>query len=229
MNMKPLHETRHPEAATRVAQRLRSTGAQTAAELARAMGVSQVSVRVHLRYLESKGLVERIREQRPIGRPVARFRLTAAADPLFPKRYDLFAGKLLETLVSELGIDTLRKILARWEEDLRGYLDERLPRDPSARLEALAEHQTAQGFMAEVRKDESGVALVERNCPIATIAVMHPEICEREAALFSRTLGWKTTLASCQARGDACCVFRIGRAKGAADEKPAGAAEDPTK
>jgi predicted ArsR family transcriptional regulator len=199
-------------AANRLLGLLRTHGPQTALELAHRIGIGPVSVRAQLRDLEARGLVVRSTEHRPVGRPVARYALTPAADSMFPKRYDLFAAKLLETLVSELGIDTLRKILAHWEEALRAYLDERLPRDPKARLDALADHQSAHGFMAEVRRDSSGVALVERNCPIAAIAAKYPEICEREAALFSRTLGWKTKLVSCQAHGDTCCVFQIGRA-----------------
>jgi predicted ArsR family transcriptional regulator len=74
--------------------------------------------------------------------------------------------------------------------------------------------------MAEVRKESAGFAIVERNCPIAVVAARHPEICDHEAALFGRTLKWKTTLVSCQARGGTTCVFRIGRARGAADPRP---------
>ena len=75
--------------------------------------------------------------------------------------------------------------------------------------------------MAEVRREpDGGVALIERNCPVATLAAKHPEICDHEASLFSRTLKWKTTLESCQARGDGVCVFRIGKAKPAATAVP---------
>ena len=199
-------------APTRLLELIRLHGPQTAQELADRLTIGPVSVRAQLRSLESANLVERTTEPRPLGRPVSRFRLTPAADALFPKRYDLFAGQLLETLVSELGIDALRKILTRWEEALHVHLEARLPADPSARLEALARHQSSYGFMAEVRREpDGGVSLVERNCPIAALAARYPEICEREAALFSRTLKLKTTLTSCQARGDGVCVFRIGK------------------
>lgn len=199
-------------APVRLLELIRLHGPQTARELAERLSIGPVSVRAQLRSLESANLVERRIEPRPLGRPVARFRLTQEADTHFPKSYDLFAGRLLETLVSELGIEALRRILSRWEDALHAHLDERLPRDPSQRLEALARHQSRYGFMAEViRGPDGAVSLVERNCPIAALAARHPEICEREAALFSRTLKWKTTLTSCQARGDGVCVFRIGK------------------
>ena len=208
----PISHGANVPASVRLLELIRLHGPQTAGELAARLSIGPVSVRAQLRTLESANLVERAIESRPLGRPVARFRLTAAADAFFPKRYDLFAGKLLDTLVSELGIDALRKILLRWEEALAAHLDQRLPADPSSRLDALARHQTSYGFMAEVRRGPDGeVSLVERNCPIAALAARHPEICEREAALFSRTLKWKTTLTSCQARGDGVCVFRIGK------------------
>jgi predicted ArsR family transcriptional regulator len=201
-----------PPAPTRLLDLIRLHGPQTAQELADRLSIGPVAVRAQLRNLESANLVERAVEPRPVGRPVARFRLNPSADTFFPKRYELFAGKLLDTLVSELGVDALRKILDRWEEGLHAHLDASLPAEPSARLEALARHQTAYGFMAEVRRGEDGgVSLVERNCPIAALAARYPEICEREAALFSRTLKWKTTLTSCQARGDGVCAFRIGK------------------
>jgi len=208
----PIPRHLNAPAPTRLLELIRLHGPQTARELADRLSIGPVSIRAQLRTLESANLVERAIEPRPVGRPVARFRLTASADALFPKRYDLFAGKLLDSLVSDLGIDALQRILARWEDELHAHLDGVLPQEPSARLEALAKHQTRYGFMAEVDHAPDGsVSLVERNCPIAALAARYPEICEREAALFSRTLKWKTTLVSCQAKGDGVCAFRIGK------------------
>ena len=79
--------------------------------------------------------------------------------------------------------------------------------------------------MAEVKRDQDGVTLLERNCPIATLAAKYPQICDREAALFSRTLGWKAHLVSCQAKGDGVCAFRVGRAKATAAATAGGTAD----
>jgi len=198
--------------ADRIADTLRMRGPLTAAEIAAEHRCGVVAVRSQLRNLEAAGLVARATERRPIGRPVSRYSLTGRAESLFPKRYDVFSTYLTEAIVREFGEDGLERILARWEDDLHQRLDSVLPRDPSERLQALARHQTENGFMASVRSDENGVALVERNCPIVAIATRHPQICRHEAALFGRTLKWKTTLQSCQATGDAVCVFQIGRA-----------------
>jgi len=197
--------------ADRIAETIRMRGPSTAAEIADEHGCGVVAVRSQLRNLEAAGLVARTTERRRVGRPVSRYTLTGRAEGLFPKRYDVFSAHLTEAIVEEFGEEGLNQILARWEDDLHARFDAALPREPAERLQALARHQTENGFMAEVRSDENGVALIERNCPIVAIAARHPQICRHEAALFGRTLKWKTTLQSCQATGDAVCVFQIGR------------------
>lgn len=198
--------------ADRIAATLRLRGPLTAAEIAREHGCGVVAVRSQLRNLEAAGYVSRATERRPVGRPVSRYTLTGTAESLFPKRYDLFSNHLVDAIVEEFGEEGLVRIFERWEADLHGRLDAVLPPNPAERLQALARHQTENGFMASVRSDGQGIELVERNCPILAIATRYPQICGHEAALFGRTLKWRTSLQACQASGDAVCVFRIGRA-----------------
>lgn len=204
MDRSPRHEILHA---------LRRTGPRTAAELAARLGCTPPAVRVHLRRLESERLVAPILERPPRGRPVARYGLTPEADAEFPARYDLFASRFVESVIRIHGADALQGVLAQWEDSLHAHLDAKLPNPPEERLQALARHQTAHGFMAEVEDDRDGVALVEHNCPILELAKKHPEICAMEASLWSRTLKWKTTLSACRATGATACVFRIGRKK----------------
>src|SRR5262245_59210721 len=56
-------------AATRLIRLLRARGPQTAKEMASELGISGVAVRAGLRDLESRGLVARTTERRPLGRP----------------------------------------------------------------------------------------------------------------------------------------------------------------
>jgi len=208
-----LDSTKGASSQAQILQWLRLHGPLTAEELAGKLGIGAVSTRAILRRLEAADLVAREFEPRPVGRPVGRYRLTAAADTLFPKHYEAFAAQLLDSVVGELGSEALDTVLGSWEDRLHAHFEQELPKDPAARLDALAQHQTKYGFMAEVKRDRDGVTLLERNCPIATLAAKYPQICDHEAALFSRTLGWKANLVSCQARGDGVCAFRVGRAK----------------
>jgi predicted ArsR family transcriptional regulator len=195
----------------RVLEALRRRGDATAEELANELGGGPVAMRVHLRNLLSAGLVRHDEERREVGRPVRRFELTAAADALFPKKYELLAVALAEAVAEHVGVSALLKVLDRWVEQLIPYFEQRLPKDPDARLEALVKHQSSLGFMAATKAADGGRLLVERNCPVAAVAVKFPVICEREAQVFERVLGRKVELRACQARGAGTCEFLVGR------------------
>lgn len=194
-----------------ILQALRLEGPRTAHELALLLGCTAAAVRVHLRRLEAEGTVASTLERPPRGRPAARYALTPQADAEFPTRYELFASRFVESVIQLHGAAEFRRVLARWEDALHAWIDERLPKAPDERLRALARHQTEHGFMAAVRSDRDGVALVEHNCPILELARAYPEICAMEASLWSRVLKWRTTLSECQASGANACVFQIGR------------------
>jgi predicted ArsR family transcriptional regulator len=195
----------------RILEALRSQGPKTARELATLLGGGAVGMRAHLRQLRSAGLVTSTEELQAVGRPVHRFQISPAADALFPKRYDLLASHLADSIVDRFGPDGLEKILRSWRDDLALHLGRTLPTSPGPRLEALAQHQSQLGFMAEVEKGAEGPALVERNCPIASVAKRHPRICDNEAFLFRRVLGRNVSLSQCQAKGDAVCRFQLAR------------------
>ncbi len=193
----------------RVLEALRRRGGATAEELARELGGGAVAMRVHLRNLLAAGLVSHEEERQEVGRPVRRFQLTAAADSTFPKQYERFAVALADAVAEQLGEKALKAVLDNWLDRLEPYLKARLPDDPDEQLDALAKHQSAFGFMASVKTGKGEDLLLERNCPIAAVAVRFPVICEREAELFERVTGRKVTLECCQAKGDAVCEFSI--------------------
>ena len=60
-----------------------------------------------------------------------------------------------------------------------------------SKLEALARIRSAEGYMAEVKRDpESGQFLfVENHCPICAAARLCTGLCREELALFHRVLG----------------------------------------
>ena len=192
-----------------VLEALKQNGPQTARELASRLGLGAVVIRAHLRGLLSRGLVTHETARQRVGRPTRRFRLTAAAAPHFPQQYAQIASRFADALVTEGGPAALERTFSRWEDELYQHLDRALPRDPGARLGALTEHQSRHGFMASIQADGAGPSLIERNCPIAELAVQHPEICRHEAALFARLTGRSVELAECQALGDAVCRFRF--------------------
>jgi predicted ArsR family transcriptional regulator len=91
------------ESRGRIVEELRRTP-RSAAQLAEAMGLSEVAVRRHLAMLERDGLVdaETVRREGP-GRPCARYHLTDRGRRLFPDYSAQFACELLEFLEEEHG------------------------------------------------------------------------------------------------------------------------------
>lgn len=58
-----------------------------------------------------------------------------------------------------------------------------------AKLEALAELRSAEGYMAEVRKEGQGFTFIENHCPICAAAKACQAFCSSELNTFQRLLG----------------------------------------
>ncbi len=193
----------------RLLEALKMYGPKTARELAGLLGGGPVAMRVHLRNLYAAGLVTHVEEHQRVGRPVRRFHLTADADGLFAKHYDVLALKLFEALAADFGQAAVERVLTRLEGEILESLEQRLTKDAAQRPTALADYLADLGFMASVEESGGNVALVERNCPIAMVSARFPMLCGREALLFGRALGQEVSLVSCQSRGDETCVFAL--------------------
>jgi predicted ArsR family transcriptional regulator len=111
-----------------IVHQLRARGGVSADELAAALGVSKQCVRKHLDVLERDGYVQHAPERGERGRPAHVFRLTAKAEELFPKRYDLFAKAVLRqisTVWGERGLNVVfcgcaNETVARLRPELEG-------------------------------------------------------------------------------------------------------------
>ena len=196
---------------------LHRNGSQPVAALAAHLGISEVATRRHLGVLIEDGLVEEREARASGGRPAACFALTERAVRLFPQSYDRFANELLDFLTAEHGRDGLLAFL-RWRVDREvdaladavqdGPLEDRVAR--------LAEALTNAGFAADVVRDDTNHALptlqlIQHHCVIEGVAREHPEICNYEAAAFSRALGTDVQLSrrTTIADGSPACVCTV--------------------
>lgn len=192
---------------------------QTVAQLAEAVGVSEVAVRRHLQVLERDGFVrgetETVRREGP-GRPSQRYALTDRAQRLFPDRTAELASELLDYLEEAYGRSALLGFL-RWRQARQGERYEReLPEDGALadRVAQLAEALTEDGFpscVGEVTVPEGATTLELRqeHCAIADVARDHPELCAYEAAMFQRLLGANVSRRETIAGGAPACVCTI--------------------
>lgn len=210
----------------RVVEQLRH-GAQQVADLADALGLSEVAIRRHLQVLEGDGLVEAetVRRDGP-GRPGAQYELTQRAQRLFPDRSGELATELLDYLEGVHGREALHDFLRWWQQRQGARYAEELAATGSAgegaTVERLAEVLSEDGYLADARQrtapDGSTVTeLTQGHCAIKDAAEAHPELCAYETAMFQQLLGGNVTRRQTIAAGGNACVCEITAADGGDD------------
>jgi predicted ArsR family transcriptional regulator len=205
-------------ARTRLLDLVKRQGPVSADDLAARLGVTAMAVRQHLYGLAEEGLVAHEEESRGVGRPVKLWRATTQADAQFADSHAALAVDLLSQMkkaFGEEGVDKLLKLrTAEQEKAYRAKTDS--ARSLKAKLDALAKIRSAEGYMAEVRKDdETGAWLfVENHCPICAAARLCQGLCREELALFHRVLGKdvKVQRLSHIIAGAGRCAYRVSAA-----------------
>lgn len=171
---------------------LKWQGPQDAQRLAKQLKVSAMAVRQHLYALTEEKLVASEEEPRPMGRPAKLWRLTQAANDIFPNAHTELTVGLINSMTKAFGEKGLDKLLAiRTREQIKTYRPQ-MPQRASLRkrLERLAEIRTREGYMAEVQEAEDGtLLLVENHCPICVAATACTGLCAGELRLFQEILG----------------------------------------
>lgn len=190
----------------RLIEYLRSHAAASAADLARALGLTAADVRHHLSLLTAEGLVEPAGQRRGpgAGRPERTFRLgrLAQGDSL-----DRLAAALLDGLSDDEREEELRAVASR----LAGALAPAgLP--PARRLAALVERLNQLKYRARWEAHGEGPRVILGNCPYAAIIADHPELCRMDALLLQAHLGAPAHLRlrrEPDASGEVHCLFAI--------------------
>ena len=176
-----------------VRELLKRDGPISADSAAEKLGITAMAVRQHLYALAADGEASHVEEVRPRGRPVKLWRVTRAADSHFADSHSALAGDLVLQIKKAFGEEGLDRLLKLRNSDLEKSYRAKTDRARSlkAKLDALAKIRTAEGYMAEVKRDaETGQWLfVENHCPICAAARLCTGLCREELALFHRVLG----------------------------------------
>jgi predicted ArsR family transcriptional regulator len=200
--------------ADRLLHALKATGPQTAATLARRLGITPVGVRQHLEKLAGDGLAGFDDRREGVGRPKRYWRLTDAGHARFPDNHAGLTVELLRAVSDVFGEAGLERLIARREaETLAGYR-RRLDALPSlaGKVRMLARLRTEEGYMAENRAQPDGsFLLVENHCPICVAARTCQGLCRSELAIFAAVLGEDATVARTDhiLAGARRCAYRI--------------------
>ena len=158
---------------------------------------------------ETDAAAARTRAPKP-GPASRQYRLSPAAEHLFPKHYDELSAELVQHVLERFGGAGVVEILgrmtdarvARWAPRLEGLtLEEKLKA-----LSSLYENDDAY-MQVEWRK--GAPALIERNCPFFSVAQKHPAICSVSVNTLERLLGFKVVREQRFQAGHGRCVFRV--------------------
>ena len=194
---------------------LKTKGTQTAARMAKRLGVTTMAVRQHLSVLQGEGLVDFTDERRKVGRPAHLWKLTPKAHDRFPDSHAGLAVEMLQAIRSAFGEEGLERLTdERMRQQEQNYR-RRMP-GPDAPLEervaALARLRREEGYMAQWgRKRDGAIELVENHCSIANAAQFCPQLCASELSVFRAVLGDDVSVDRVEhlLRGDRRCTYRI--------------------
>jgi len=194
---------------------LKKKGPQTAARMAKSLGVTTMAVRQHLAVLEGEKLVDFTDERGTVGRPARLWQLTSNAYDRFPDFHAELAVGMLQAVQSAFGEQGLERLTEERTRQQAQTYRARMP-DPTApiedRLASLARIRREEGFMAEwKRRPDGALELVENHCSIAKAARLCPKLCGGELSLFRTLLGEDVSVERVEhiLSGDRCCSYRI--------------------
>jgi predicted ArsR family transcriptional regulator len=193
-------------------QVLKRRGPLTIRSLAAELDITYEGVRQQMAELLRAGWVrsvDRSASRKP-GRAAREYRLSAAAEHLFPKHYDELCAELLQHVHQSFGGAGVVAILARmtdarvrrWAPLLQGLS----VREKLKALSALYEDKDAY-MQVDFRAEAP--ALIEHNCPFFNVAQEHPAICSVSVNTLERLLGCKVVRERSFQAGDGRCVFRL--------------------
>ena len=176
--------------ADRVLMALKTRGPQSIAAIAQTMDVTAEAVRQQMSRLHAEGLVDAENHSTGRGRPRrsggSRPPATALSDTHAEMTVQMIGA--VRQLFGDEGIDRLigvreAAMRATYHQAMLGASGLR------DRLERLAQLRSAEGYMAELRRDGAGFLFIENHCPICSAAKACMGFCRSELELFREVLG----------------------------------------
>jgi predicted ArsR family transcriptional regulator len=185
------HPAREGKTRRAIVQLLKTDGPLDSKRLAKRLRLTPMAVRQHLYALHREKLVTAEERPVPLGRPAKHWQLTPEADRLFPDAYADLSIALIAAISRVFGSTGLKRVLEARSALQRATYSERIPASASLqdRLRELARVRSAEGCMAEVRRDGDGYLFIERHCPISAAASACPGLSSTELDLFRSVVG----------------------------------------
>ena len=187
-------------------------GSRTVDELAKALGVTDNAVRVHLAALERDGVVQQ-RGVRPTGgKPAYAYEVAPEAERLFTRAYIPVLTQLVGVLTERMAPDELETLLREVGRRLAGAR-ERSRGDLRSRAEVAATVLTELGGVVDVEEGDGGMVLRGYSCPLADAVRAHPTTCRAVETLVAELLGVPVQEHCDRGTRPRCC-FELNRGRG---------------
>ncbi len=171
---------------------LKMHGPQSSIAIGLHLGITGEAARQQLLRLDDQGLVRSVAEARGVGRPMAIWQLTDAAQRRFPDTHAQLMVDLIGTMRDELGEEAVATVVHARERATLAAYREALAATTSLpeRVAALACIRSDEGYMAEWQAEPDGsVVFIENHCPICAAAASCQEFCRAEIRVFEAVLG----------------------------------------
>lgn len=154
-----------------------ATAPRTARDLALKIGIQESAARGHLDRMEERGLVVPAFHREGVGRPRKRYSLTSLGQELFPKKYDLILGAVVDELLTREGEGYVSALFAEAAERMARSVVKELPRGGTTeeKTRSLVSLLNRLGFRSSVEKTPDGhFRIVRTNCVFRRSALSHP-------------------------------------------------------
>jgi predicted ArsR family transcriptional regulator len=157
-------------------------------ELAKALGITDNAIRLHVAALERDGVVQQ-RGVRPTGgKPAYAYEVAPEAERLFTKAYIPVLTQLvavLEERMTPAELETVLRDVGRRLAAGKGRPSGGL----RARAEVAATVLTELGGVVDVEQSNGGLALRGYSCPLADAVRAHPATCRAAESLVAELVG----------------------------------------
>ena len=136
--------------------------------------------------------------------------ITDAGRSAFEHAYDDLATSALRFIAETAGPEAIAEFARRQLADLEHrYAPVVAGPELGARVQALAEALSADGYAASAGPALSGEQLCQHHCPVAHVAAEFPQLCEAETEAFGRLLGTPVQRLATIAHGDGICTTHV--------------------
>jgi DeoR family transcriptional regulator, suf operon transcriptional repressor len=201
-----------PETRRTMLNALKKRGELLAEELAEISGITASGTRQHLQALETDGLVTHLEQREGRGRPKHVFKLTPAADALYPRTYSELTNELLE-YVQDDDPELLERIFKRRMKRRLERTQVRLKplKSLEARLQELTKILDEDGYLADLEVVGRGkFRITEHNCAIHAVALRYGQACSTELEFLRLALpGKKVERVAHMIAGSHVCAYEV--------------------